>query len=79
MTFRKLKGIIIDKFKADVKQASDKGSDIYDLMTLRRILDRHAPIHQCIVALRKPTPWTSEDIKPEKKKRRRLERKWRRT
>ncbi len=31
------------------------------------------------IAFRTPTPWTSEDIKPEKKIRRRLERKWRQT
>ncbi len=30
------------------------------------------------VSLRNPTPWSSEDNKPEKQKRRRLERKWRR-
>jgi hypothetical protein len=42
-------------------------------------LENHAPEQERLISLRKPTPWSSADIKPEKQKRRRLERKWRGT
>ncbi len=66
---------------------ADNGRTINDLVALFyhyneelcNILDKHAPQEHCLVALRKPTPWTSEDIKFEKQKRRRLERRWKRT
>ena len=87
LNFRKLKAINIDEFKKDIKQLSDNSaiidslSDLVDFynVELNRILDNHAPEQCHLVALRKPTPWTSQDIKPEKQERRRLERKWRRT
>ncbi len=46
---------------------------------LSKIFDKHAPEVEKEIAFRKPTPWTSEDIKPDKKIRRRLERTWRQT
>ncbi len=41
--------------------------DLYN-EELCNILDKHAPQEHCLVALMKPTPWTSEDIKFEKQK-----------
>ncbi len=80
--FRKLK-----KVTKDIKETSDRCKTINDLVALvdhynhelSRILDKHAPEEERQVTLRKPTPWTSEDIKLEKQKRRRLERRWRKT
>jgi exonuclease III len=81
LNFRKLKAINIDEFKKDIKQLSDNSaiidslSDLVDFyVELNRILDNHAPEQLRLVALRKPTPWTSQDIKPEKQEIRRLER-----
>jgi len=84
---RKLKKIKMEKFKKDVKNVSDKSDEINNLvklveyynLELGTVLDNHAPEQNRLVSLRKPTPWTTEDIKPEKKFRRRLERKWRNT
>ncbi len=42
-------------------------------------MDKHAPLKTITVTERDPTPWSSKDIRKEKKARRRLERKWRRT
>ncbi len=85
--FRKLSNIDIDKLKSDIKKVSDKGLNIDNLVALldhynnelNRIIDNHAPMQEHGISLRKPTPWKSENIKPEKQKRRRLERKWRNT
>jgi hypothetical protein len=85
--FRKLKKIKVDELKNDIKLTSENGKAIKDLTTLvdyyndelSKIFDKHAPEQHRLVTLRKPTPWTSDDIKPEKKVRRRLERKWRST
>ena len=85
--FRKLKSIKLDEFRKDIKNASDNCKNINELAALvnyyneelRNVLNAHAPEQNHLVTQRKPTPWSSEDIKPEKKKRRRLERKWRKT
>ncbi len=84
---RKLKAIKLDDFKSDIKQATKHSIQINKLDVvvdyynneLKNILDIHAPMQSRTVSLRNPTPWSSEDIKPEKLKRRRLERKWRRS
>jgi hypothetical protein len=85
--FWKIKAIKMDQFKEDIKRVSDNSAKINELdklvnyynNELKKILDDHAPEHERIISLRKPTPWLSADIKPEKPKRRRLEKKWRRT
>ncbi len=83
--FRKLKKVNIEELRKDIKETLDKGKTINDLVALvdhynhelSRLLDKHAPEEEWPVTLRKPTPWTSEDIKLEKLKRQRLERRWR--
>ncbi len=72
----------MEELRKDIKETSDRGKTINDLLALvdhynhelSRILEE-----EWQVTLRKPTPWTSEDIKIEKQKRRRLERRWRKT
>ena len=85
-TFRKLKSINIDDFKTDLsilcgdieKGTLDGLVHAYNAC-LKKVLDKHAPTRTQMVTLRKPTPWISDDIRPLKQARRRLERKWRRT
>ncbi len=48
-------------------------------LTLREILDVHAPLQTKVITVRDKTPWTNEDLKPWKTERRRLENKWRKT
>ncbi len=83
--FKKLKKVYMEELRKDIKETSDRGKTINDLVALvdhyndelSRILDKHAPEEEWQVTLRKPTPWTSEDIRLEKQKRQRLERRWR--
>ncbi len=75
----------MEELRKDIKETSDRGKTMNDLVAivdhynheLSRILDKHAPEEERHVTLRKPTPWTSEDIKHEKQKRRRFEKRWR--
>ena len=46
---------------------------------LASILDKHAPVKRCVITIRSAAPWYTEEIKTEKKKRRRLERRCRAT
>ncbi len=85
--FRKLKKVNMEELRTDIKETSDRGKTINDLVALvdhynhelSRIIDKHAPEEERQVTLRKPTPWTSKDIKLEKQKRAMLERRWRKT
>ena len=43
------------------------------------ILDKHAPLVERTVTVRDKTPWSSADIRPEKQKRRKLEKRWKKT
>ena len=46
-------------------------------ITLTNLLDRHAPIKKRTITLRPYAPWYNDSIDVEKKKRRKLERRWR--
>ena len=46
---------------------------------LRELLDEHAPLQTCVVVEQPAVPWYNEDIAYAKRKRRQLERRWRRT
>ena len=50
--------------------------DQYDRV-LRQLLDQHAPKKKCQVTVRPSAPWYTSDVVAEKRKRRRLERRWR--
>jgi len=83
---RKLKAVDIEQFKKDIglsPRLSYSSSDLQELLhlynsELSSILDKHAPLKSRIVAIRPAAPWFSEEIKLERRIRRRLERKWRR-
>ncbi len=84
ITFRKLRNINKDKFANDLAVKIKDGNDILNNndidgilelynSSLRSTLDMHAPETKKRIMIRKPTPWSNDMIKPEKQKRRRLE------
>ncbi len=87
ITFRKIKSIDTAAFMKDVNE-NLKGVNMDDDLdtliesynhVLLGVLDRHAPVETKEITEREDTPWTSEEIRPLKTKRRRLERLSRRT
>ena len=88
ITTRRLKTIDISDLRNDLRStlaeldfaSKDVESCVesYNL-SLSNILDKHAPTQTRTVRLRPNSPWFNDDIRLEKQKRRRLERKWRRT
>ena len=50
--------------------------DQYD-SELSKVVDVHAPLKTCFVTSRPSAPWYCEEIATEKRKRRKLERRWR--
>ena len=86
-TCRKIKAINLKKFQSDL-QSSDllqcPAESLDDLAlqyqsTLSSVLDVHAPLVLIKVSQRPSQPWFCSEIAEAKKKRRRLERRWRRT
>ena len=87
VTFRKLTQIDFEKFNSDLcdefvplQQLTDIDTLVtaYD-STLCKILDKHAPEQDKIITIRNKHRGFTDDLREEKKKRRRLERRWRRT
>ena len=84
---RKLHSINKAEFRADIQNLVDESKSIDTLDSIvkhynetgRHILDKHAPEQKRNIILRKPNPWTTDDIRPEKKQRRKFERKWRKS
>ena len=63
---------------------SEASNDLLTLLhlynsELSSVLDKHAPLKSSIVTIRPAAPWFSEEIKLERRVRRRLERRWHRT
>jgi hypothetical protein len=87
ISFRKLKNMNMEALKEDVESMANKTlwHDNLDVLVneyntgLTSIIDSHAPLQIKTVTLRDPTPWTNEEIAGEKKERRRLERKMKKT
>ena len=90
VTNRQIKNIDITSFKNDIKQlfsfnieSSSSPQVLNNLVdtfnSSADVLDKHAPLITRQVTIRDPTPWTTHEIRPEKQKRRKLERKWKKT
>lgn len=88
--YRVTKSIDISKFRKDIagklsfspKRFSclnyvDKLVNVYN--STQEVLDKHAPLKTGNVLQRKPTPWTSAEIKKLKSAKRKAEKKWKRT
>ena len=77
----------MEHFRQDVALSpllSEASSDLLTLLhlynsELSSVLDKHAPLKSRIVTIRPAAPWFSEEIELERRVRRRLERRWRRT
>ncbi len=87
LTFRKTRSIDKNNFKADMKSTMENiilNDNLQDMVSLyndklTEIFDKHAPEQTKTITVRKHTPWTTEEIKPEKQTLRKLERKMKRT
>ena len=87
VSFRKLRSININSLRSDLKSSTammDATADLYDQIDkyeyeLSRILDNHAPVRRRIVTIRPLALWYNSNIDVEKKKRRKLERRWRKS
>ena len=86
---RKFKDINMDSFKKDLQKClrmlnspySQEGLDslLSKYQSIKDVLDKHAPTKEFTVTDRKPTPWSSSDIKSAKAEKRKLEKRWRKT
>ena len=87
--YRKLKSVDISLFRSDLSNAFLKNSICHDTdvslavqeynSILTGLLDKHAPVKKRVLTLRPNAAWYTDDIKQEKAKRRKLERRWRAT
>jgi hypothetical protein len=84
--FRKLKSINIDNYLDDMRNELSFCPDSDVTVNVERynsvlesILDKHAPVVTKNVCVRPKVAWMNDNIRQEKKERRRLERQWRHT
>jgi hypothetical protein len=87
VSFRRMKNINMESFTSDIKTSAlitsqseniDELVDQYNTV-LSNLLDKHAPLITKTFVLRPDTMWYNEELRVEKRKRRRLERRWRRS
>ena len=87
ISFREMKKVNIDDFKAELSCVNSLCDDIVDLDELTncyddillRVLNNHAPVRRKLLKVKRSTPWYNPDLRQLKVKRRRLERKMRKT
>ena len=87
ITCRKIRSIDFTDFRYNLSNSClvlDPADDLEALVrqynvTLRSMLDTHAPLKTRTVTVRPYSPWFTEEIAIEKRKRRALERRWRST
>ena len=86
LSFRRLRAIDMNKFSSDLEDSALIRSPLNDDLslaidqlnsTLQAIIDNHAPIIRRSVTLHPYAPWFTDEIKVAKRKRRKLERRWR--
>ena len=83
--YRKLRSIDMEKFTTDLTESNlvqRNHDDLSDLIgvyekTLQDTLDNHAPLKHRVITLRPSAPWYTHSIGEAKRKRRKLERRWR--
>ena len=87
ISYRNTRSIDFDKFRQDLANSSllSDSSDHADLDalvgafndTLSHLVDSHAPLKTRTITIRSHSPWYTDEIATEKRKRRSLERRWR--
>ena len=85
--YRKIRGVDPIEFRNDVMAStlfSSPACNVNDLCDqydseLSKVVDVHAPLKTRLVTSRPSAPWYSEEIAAEKRKRRKLERHWRKS
>ncbi len=86
--YRKYRSIDMEKFKTDISSDIStflEQTDDLDVLVnkynsgLKEVLDTHAPEQQRTVTVRHHTPWYNDTLREEKKLRRSLEKKWRKS
>ena len=83
ITYRKLKAINIEAFKADITNSElispkTKATDLAQQYVLSTLTDLHAPLVTKMIFPMPPDPWMTPDIMASKRQGRYLERVWRR-
>ena len=63
-------------FYSNIRMMSHVAVNNYDEV-LRSLLDKYAPVKERVITVRPSAPWYTAQVTAEKRKRRRLERKWR--
>ncbi|XP_048578379.1 uncharacterized protein LOC125560618 [Nematostella vectensis] len=84
VNFRKLRSVDIDQLSEDLLNSElfqNQQVNINNLVikydnTLKALLDKHAPLKAKLVTIRPKAAWYTPEVSKEKRKRRRLERKW---
>jgi hypothetical protein len=87
ITFRSYKKLDLDALKSDILESSlvENPAILLDdlqkqyVITLKSLIDKHAPVKTKIITVRPLTLWYSEEINEAKKLRRKFEKKWRET
>ena len=87
MRYRKLRQIDIEKFKQDIESSTLYTNPAHDPeglalqydTVLSQLLDLHAPQKEKCITIRPNAPWYTDELREEKQKKRRLERKFRKT
>ena len=87
MRYRKLRQIDIEKFKQDIENSTLYTNPAHDPeglalqydTVLSQLLDLHAPQKEKCITIRPNAPWYTDELREEKQKKRRLERKFRKT
>ena len=85
--YRKLSSIDMSVFRKDLKDSTVFLETVSDLPTLvdkyetelTKVLDIHAPERKRMITVRPAAAWYNDDIDREKRKRRTLERRWRKS
>jgi hypothetical protein len=85
-TYRPIKSIDIEQFSNDIRCAFsnydsldiDSLTTLYN-STLSSLLDKHAPMRTVTCSHRSPNPWFTSSLLTEKRRKRQLERLWRKT
>ena len=85
ITFRRLKSIDVEAFRADLLSLpliNDPAGDFDRLLTqyntgLVCVLEKHAPLLKKLVTIRLDNPWETEEIRDVKSFARKMERRWR--